>query len=220
MIDALFFLGDINKYISIVVGVLGLGIYFKVSTPIRFLVVYFVFVAVASVFSKMGNQVESNLELFYFYTLMEYVLLGKVFEQVLFAHDLKKNFIWLFHLLLSILVLYTFYFFDSGSLNTESGTLVSLLVIGFSIWFFTLFLNTSLPSFQYIALKWLIISVFLYHCVTLVVLLFGNHINNFVGDQDILVWIFRGLVIFCSKLIVLVVFIKLGIKMLKTGNAK
>jgi hypothetical protein len=196
--------------------------YKKSDKMMRKLAIYFL----VSCMVECGSTVvgtayhQNNLYFFHFFAAFEIFILAHFFfdfyEKLLVK--IQRN--WFVYLLLILVVGNSIFLQPIDTFNSYALTLVSVAIIGMSMYSFYLMLDKD-NFFPYQKeLKWLIISFFLLHCSTLMILLFSNKILEFSQDVQIIIWITRSTLILIIKLVQCYQSYKIYLKIKELGGVK
>ncbi len=196
---------------SVLIAILGLIYYWKIeSSALKLLIIYFVVAAAASLLGEIfAAQLGNNIFLYHFYSIAEFIVLGRAFG-LLFQNEFsKRRFNLIFWMLLFTIICNSLFIQGLDQFNSIASTAISCTVIVASILYFNLSLSNPFPSPEMVTIKWFLIGIFVYHAVTVVVLLFSNLLHNLESLNDIVVWAFRAVVVVLTKLVSLLALLNL-----------
>lgn len=151
----------------------------------------------------------NNLFFFHFFAIFEFIILTYFFQGFFKLMKSKVSLVPFFITICTLgLVANSLFFQTIDKFNSYSLTFVSACMITYSLYAFKLMIDGSSEMRKYNDLKWIIISVFIMHTVSVLVVFFSNAISGFSADSQMMVWTFRAVLILISKLILLYVFIQ------------
>lgn len=204
-------------YSSYVVGgvefltaLIALHLFTRLSFSLKVISVYVVMASCSEMLAvALANVGESNLFLYHVYVFLEFFFLS-VFFHYEFQRFGKSNHLKYFLPVGSFLIIANSIFIQPfNTFNSYSATLVGLLIIGYCIYYFLLSLEESNEDQLFNVLKWIVISIFIYQCVTIFILLFSNEIMEIRQEFHRIIWGFRSVILVIVKLIILFQFVKI-----------
>lgn len=183
-----------------------LGFYFITSTIID------------SIASGMAYYGENNLFILHFHTLFEFLILSIIYYKIIESISLKR-FISVFSIIGIILIIINSSFIQSiEEFNSYASGFVSISILGYSMIYFFQLLNNPSTSREEITLKWIIISIFIFHNVNFIALLFSNNLLSISSQYFSIVFLIRLIIIIISKLIILTQYILLSKHIYQTAR--
>jgi hypothetical protein len=208
--------------IAIIIACFYLFIYKKSDKMMRKLAIYFL----VSCMVECGSTVvgtayhQNNLYFFHFFAAFEIFILAHFFFDFYEKLLVKTQRNWFVYPLLALVVGNSIFLQPIDTFNSYALTLVSVAVIGMCIYSFYLMLenDNSFPFQQEI--KWLIVSFFLLHCSSSIVLLFSNKVLDFSQDVQMMIWITRSTLILSIKLVQCYQSYKIYLKIKELGGVK
>ena len=208
------YLYDIIANTSIIISVLlAILLIFQLNNLSLVLKVVGIYIIVSAsldiVSTSLYYQRENNLMFLHLFTLFEIVVLSYLFKILFRLFKSEVNVLY-FALPASIFIIINAFVIQGVyAFNSYSSVLSSILIIGFSIHFFFLILEIDVQNIRFITLKWFVICLFFYHSTSLIVMLFGNIIQDISREAQSYIWLFRSIVILATKLILSYYFINL-----------
>jgi len=196
--------------LSLLIAVVVLVIYPRLNYALKVIGIYAVIGACSDLLMLSFNYVsKNNIFLFHAYSVLEFFFLTIFFFQIF--RDLGKNQNEKYFLAvgLVLMILNSLFLQPLDVFNSYSLTFVSLVAIAYCITFFLLSLDKANASIEFKTIKWLIITIFLYHCVSIIVLLFGNKIQTLPIELNRIIWTSRAIILLVIKLMVCFQFFRL-----------
>lgn len=169
----------------------------------RKLAIYFLVSCIVECASTLIGIVlhQNNLYFFHFFAAFEIFTLAHFFFDFYEKLLVKAQRNWFIYPLFALVVGNSIFLQPIYTFNSYALTLVSVTVIGMSIYSFYIMLDKD-NFFPYQKeLKWLITSFFLLHCSSLMVLLFSNKILELSKEAQLMIWIARSSLILSIKLV-------------------
>ena len=155
--DTLYYLVLFDQLSSVLIAILGLIFYWNFDAPLKLLSIYYVITAAASLIGEVfAANLGTNIFVFHFYTIAEYVILGKVFVLLLKEYYAWQKVNLLYWSILVIIVSNSFFVQGFDQFNSISGTVVGFFLIVFSIVYFNHSLSNPNPTNQLNAVKWIL----------------------------------------------------------------
>jgi len=196
--------------LSTVLALLLIFKYHKLNFFLKVVGIYIIVGASIDIVSTaLYYEKENNLQFLHLFTLFEFVILSYLFKNLFELLKSKINILYLSIPSTIFIIINAWLIQNIESLNSYSSILSSIIIIGFCIHFFILILDIDIKNFQFITLKWFIICLFLYHSISIIVMLFGGIILSISRDVVTTIWGFRSVVIMATKIVISICFIKL-----------
>lgn len=196
--------------ISLLLAILIILKYHRLNSLLKVVGIYIIVGAsIDLVSTALYFKQQNNLKFLHLFTLFEFVLLSYLFYRLFKIYKSKFNLIYLSGLATAFIVGNTLIIQDIGSLNSYSSVLSSVLIISFCIHYFILILDKEEVDYQHTVLKWAVISLFIYHCTSLIVMFFGGVIFDISSEAVRAIWSFRILIILGTKVMLSYFFVKL-----------
>ncbi len=203
-------LTDVTVIISVLLAIGIITNFHKLSSTLKIVGIYLIAGAsIDIVASALSRKYESNLVFLHLFSLFEIVIISYLFKQLF--HVLKSKFN-VYHVAVpaTIFVIINSCFIQSIHIyNSYSSTLVSTIILGYSIYFFKSILDIEILNLQFKILKWFIICLFFFHSTSLIIMLFGNLFQEMSIEAQSSIWSIRALVIFVTKIIITYWFLRL-----------
>jgi hypothetical protein len=204
------------QIVSAMIAVIGLLIFIKLTRPLQIFVVYLIVAACTELLSFVfANKSMPNLYFLHAFTLMEFWFI------TIFFHDIVKsisNRVSLY----SILFLGQFAIITNSIIiqgvhefNTYSASFVSIIIILMSLMYFYSILDNIEEKIEQKTIKWFVIGLFFYHCVSLIVLIFSNQVISSTERTQTIIWTARVAIILSTKLIFFFALLNFSIQYIK-----
>lgn len=210
MLDFLIHTSYLVGGVAFLTALIALYLFPRLSLSLQIITV---FVVVASCSEMLGiaysTRGMSNIFIYHFYTFLEFFFLTIFFYQEYRRCHKKMPLILILTIGSVLIICNTIFIQPLDTFNSYSATLVSVAVLGYCIYYFMLTIDISEESKLPKIIKWIVISIFLFHCVSIVVLLFSNMIMEMEDKFHMIIWATRSVVILIIKLIILFQFVKL-----------
>lgn len=196
--------------ISAILALMIILRFHKLQPVLKVVGIYIIVSAAIDLVSfSLYKQVANNLRFLHLFTLFEFVILNHLFK-LLFRYFSSKLNVYYLAIPGTLFILFNTIFIQNiNSYNSYSSILVSTIIIGYCIHFFILILDIEVQNLQFRALKWFIICLFVFHSISLIIMLFGNMLHDVSIEAQSYVWGFRSIVIFVTKIILFICFIQL-----------
>lgn len=205
--------------ISTVVTILSLAIavvfvqkFKQLDSSLRKIAIYFIVSALTELLSLSVAYFlhQSNLIFFHSFAIFEILILGHFFFDYYkkMGVILPQNLI--LYSLVGLLVLNSAWIQPLNTYNSYGLTLVSVSIILFSLYAFYLMLEYDHLEVFSGSVKWLIATIFLMHCSSLMVVLFSNKILEMGKQTQLLIWLARALLILGIKTMQCIAIIRIG----------
>ena len=213
MIEFFDTIANITIILSSLLAIVLIVKYSKLNSSLKLVAIYIIGSASIDIVSTAFYEIqESNLLFLHLFTLFEIIVVSKLF-QLLYRRlnsTLKIEFI---AILVVIFVIFNSIFLQSlTEFNTYSSAVVSFVILGFCIYYFSLILENKIENYQFLVLKWFIYTLFFYHSISLIVMLLGNLINTMDKEFQVYIWTFRIIIILATKVVLIFYFSKLFLK--------
>lgn len=219
MIEFYELIGKITVALSTILALILIVNYRKLPYILKVVGIYIIVgAAIDIVATSLYYIQESNLVFLHLFTLFEIVILSHLFHVIFKRLKSKTNVYYIAIPATLLIILNTIFIQNIDMFNSYSSMLTSVIIIGFSIHFYLLSLEFHTPNFQFITLKWFVNCLFIYHSISLIVMLFGSVFHNISQESQSYIWIFRSTIILITKIILISCFLKLFLnnKNLKT----
>lgn len=182
----------------------------SLSHPLKIVGIYVIASASIDLVSTALYEIrESNLKFLHLFTLIEIILIGKLFQVLYISLKRRINMYYLLLPIILFIILNSAFIQPLHIYNSYSAALASISIIAMSIYFFYLILDFKAPNYDFIVVKWFIYTIFIYHSVSLIIMFLSNVINTLSKESQSFVWTFRILVILATKVILVLCFTKL-----------
>lgn len=209
-----------SLYSFICYGAIGLAVFIvillftqfsKLSPTFKIVTYYLALSAVTEVCALVTAKLYQVNNLFYFHIFapLELILLGWFFFDFYKKQGKDLPFTIIISPFVGLLILNSLFLQPYYTFNSYGLTLVGVLVIIMSLYAFYLMLEEDREIPLLFEIKWFMISFFIMHCSSLMVLFFSNMIMSLSKDQQLLIWIIRALIILIVKILQLYVSIRL-----------
>ncbi len=220
MLDSFYNIANVAVAVSFLLATVALYNFNRFNNILKLVSIYLVASAgidlVSLMFALNGLP---NLIFFHLFTLFEFIVLSVIFNAIFVEYDKKQWVKKLCYPVAALIVVNTAILQDFTSYNSISGTITSVLIIFYSIYYFYLLVDSSSVDEQSKLIKWFIICVFIYHSFTLIILLFSNQMVDISKETQAVVWILRSIVILLSKLVLLSFFLKFIYQSIKSKKS-
>ena len=189
--------------VSIVIALLILFRYKQIDKNMKSISQYLVISAIIEVISFVVGKCfhQNNLIFFHIFAPVEFFLLSQFFFGFYKKNDVKLPFSIIKIAFLSLLLINSFFIQPWNTYNSYGLTAVSIAVILMSLFAFYLMLEKDLKMPFLFEIKWLMISFFLLHCSSLIVVFFSNKILVLEHTQQLTVWRVRAFFMLITKLL-------------------
>lgn len=151
----------------------------------------------------------NNLIFFHIFAPLELILLGWFFFDFYKKYEIKLSFAKVVSPFIGLLILNSLFLQPYTTYNSYALTLVGLLVIAMSLYAFYLMLEEDREIPLLFEIKWFMISFFIMHCSSLMVLFFSNMILSLSKEQQLIIWVIRAFITLIVKLLQLYISIRL-----------
>lgn len=196
--------------VAFATALVALYLYPRLIYNLQLVCIYVVIASCSEMLAlAFANVAKSNIFIYHFYVLLEFFFLSIFFYQEF--RRFKKRIPLRIILIsgISLIVSNSIFIQSLDTFNSYSATLVSLVILGYCIYYFVLSLEGSNKNQLVKTLKWIVISIFLYHCVSIVVLLFSNVVMQMDVELQANIWGLRIIILLIIKLILLFQFIRM-----------
>ncbi len=147
--------------------------------------------------------------MFHYFSLVEFIFLSLFFFELFEKLGREKNVLWILIPGIILINCNAIYFQDLNTFNSNAATFVSIVVILYCLYYFYITIDPIIKSVPFNVIKWIVIALFIYHSISIIVLLFSNALLNIDVEKQYLVWAIRALVILGTKILVLSQFVRL-----------
>ena len=196
--------------LSTLTAVMALWIFPSINYSLKLLSLYLVVGTCVDVLSYAYSIKDlNNLFFFHFFSFFEFWILTFTFESLFFMIGKSINLKPVALIGRAIILLNSIFFQKLDTFNSYSATFVSIAVLTYCIYYFNLFLDNPSEMIQMRTIKWIVISVFLFHSVSVVVLLFSNIMLGLDEFSQNLVWTIRCSMILIIKFVLFITYFKL-----------
>jgi len=201
MTSVFLYFANFTTAYSILLGVLGLLIYFKSSHSARVFCTYlFVAGSIELVSFSFADSGINNLVFFHLFTFMELGLIGVFFSLIFRRLKVSFDIMYLVYPFLVLVILNSVFVQSIDSFSTYSSTVVSIAIIIGCIFIFSRLLERDLGRDSK-AVRWILSGLFIYHMGSIVVSLNADLLMNVDSDVQIIIWIIRTFIILLSKVL-------------------
>ena len=187
--------------LSLVIAVIFIRKFRQLDNSLQKIAIYFIVSALTELLSLSVAYFLhlSNLVFFHFFAIFEILILGHFFFDYYkkVGITLPQNLI--LYTLAGLLLLNSVWIQPLNTYNSYGLTLVSISIILFSLYAFYLMLEHDHLEVFSGSVKWLIATIFLMHCSSLMVVLFSNKILEMGKQTQLLIWLARALLILGIK---------------------
>lgn len=188
--------------LSLVIAVILIRKFRQLDNSLQKIAIYFIVSALTELLSLSVAYFLhlSNLVFFHFFAIFEILILGHFFFDYYkkVGITLPQNLI--LYTLAGLLLLNSVWIQPLNTYNSYGLTLVSISIILFSVYAFYLMLEHDHLEVFSGSVKWLIATIFLMHCSSLMVVLFSNKILEMGKQTQLLIWLARALLILGIKI--------------------
>ena len=205
MLSALLALAIIIRFNVLIYPLKLVGLYLIVSASID---------VVSTAFFSVAR---SNLFFLHFFSFFEIAFLSSLFYVIFKILKSKLPIIYIAIPATILVVLNSLFVQNFDELNSYASILVSIVVLGYCIHYFLLILEVRNLHPQFSTLKVFIYCLFLFHSMSLGFMVFGGFLENLSIESETIIWTFRAFVIFATKVVLMVSFIRLFLKNSKLG---
>ncbi len=208
--DLLILTSHIIGIIAFLTALIALYLFPRLIFSLKLLCIYVVIASSSeTVAMALVDVGKPNIFTYHFYVFFEFFFLS-----IFFYQEFRRNgkTLPLIPILIggtSLIIANTIFLQPLDTFNSYSATLVSLLMLVYCIYYFMLSLENSNESNLFNTLKWIVTSIFLFHCVSIVVLLFSNMIMKMEDVYNSAIWFTRSIILLAIKLIILYQFIRM-----------
>jgi len=210
MVESVEFIGMAIIAISTLLSILILYYFRILSNLLKVVGIYIIAgAAIEVIATALYYEGENNLKFLHLFTLFEFVILSHLFHQLFVLLKSKIKIYYVAIPVTAFIIINTLFIQDIKGYNSYSSTLTSIILLAYCIHFFILILDIEIKNYQFIILKWFVICLFLYHCISLIIMLFGNMFLDFSQEAQSYIWAFRSIIIFATKAILAFFFVKL-----------
>lgn len=206
-------IATVTTILSSLLAILLIIKYYTLNSSLKLVAVYLIGSAAIDIVSSAFFEIqESNLKFLHLFALFEIIVISKIFQLSYwnFKSHLKIEFIGIPVAL--FVILNTIFLQDLTIYNTYSLALVSIVILGYCIYYFFLLLDFNDSNFEFIVLKWFIYTLFFYHSISLIIMFLGNLLKTIDTESQVYIWLFRVFIILASKVILIFYFSKLFLK--------
>lgn len=206
-------IATVTTILSSLLAILLIIKYYTLNSSLKLVAVYLIGSAAIDIVSSAFFEIqESNLKFLHLFALFEIIVISKIFQLSYwnFKSHLKIEFIGIPVAL--FVILNTIFLQDLTIYNTYSLALVSIVILGYCIYYFFLLLDFNDSNYEFIVLKWFIYTLFFYHSISLIIMFLGNLLKTIDTESQVYIWLFRVFIILASKVILIFYFSKLFLK--------
>lgn len=209
------------QILSMMIAVVGLLIFQKLSKALQVFVVYLVIASCTELLSYLfAKRNVSNLYFLHAFTLLEFWFISIFFNRLVDFTKLKLSLNSVLLIGASLIIGNTVFLQGLDQFNSYSATFVSAIILLMCLVYFYNILESNEVGIESKTIKWFVIGLFFYHCVSLSVLIFSNHmIDTSVSTQSI-IWTTRAFLILATKLLYLIALCNYTFNYLKNYAAK
>ena len=198
---------EVINIISIVIAFVVLITFQKLSFPLRIFGYYLIIDCGTEILSSaLANNNYNNLVFFHIYTFLEFWFISIFFFHVLGI----KNKIYLFLTLFiveSLVIINSIFFQSIFEFNTYSSSLAIVIILTMCLFYFYKSLEYTIDDFEFKTIHKLIILLFFYECLSLMIILFSNHLVIAGKSYHLTVYGIRALIVLFIKIIYLFIYI-------------
>ena len=205
---------DLNLIIMIILSAYGLGFYRTCHIPLKiFIVLLCTSSCVALMSSQLGRVGVSNLFLFHFYAIVEFILFSWLYKLLFYRYCLSNNFFYLFiFTIVMILLINSLYIQPIDTFNSYSKSLVNFIFFIYALLFLlqTFKEKDTTEGTHY----WhpFNITILIYTAAGFMIYLFSDYMLRAVAtDTQLLMWtIFAGFTVLyhCAILYFLIQYVR------------
>lgn len=198
--------------LSLVIAVIFIRKFRQLDNSLQRIAIYFIVSALTELLSLSVAYFLHlpNLAFFHFFAIFEILILGHFFFDYYkkVGITLPQNLI--LYTLAGLLLLNSVWIQPLNTYNSYGLTLVSISIILFSLYAFYLMLEHDHLEVFPGSVKWLIATIFLMHCSSLMVVLFSNKILEMGKQTQLLIWLARALLILGIKIMQCIAILRIG----------
>jgi len=193
--------------LSLLCGVIILIVFPKLKDELRVLGVYFICsIGTDTLTALYASVSESNLHFIHWFIFAEFVILVKVFSILYSKRGISLPLPLIVGIGGALIIANSIFWETVNTVPTTSFTIVYLLFILCNLYFFSLLVGEIEQSMVQNALKWIMIAVFLYHCVSILVIFMHDLMEQLDQKQTVIVRNSRVTFMTFIRLIVLIQF--------------
>lgn len=188
--DLFFILGNVSTFI-VVIPILISVVRFKLLSAIQLKLVHFLILVliVESISNILWRKKINNLPIYHFYTIIEFLLIIRIYWNTLSQLFSKRLLIGVSIIFVVLAVLNTMFFQSIYVFNSNITTLLSILVILFSLSFF----YKTLKDVEYTALEknpmfWINSGFLIYFSSNLILFFINNYLFEGSTEASFLIW--------------------------------
>lgn len=206
---------EVIDIVSIVIASVVLIIYQKLSSPLRIFGLYLIMDCGTEILaSALANNNYNNLVFFHIYTFLEFWFISIFFFQVFSIKNKLYLFLSLF-IVESLVIINSIFFQSIYEFNTYSSSLVIIIILAMCLFYFYKSLENNIDDFEFKTIHKLIILLFFYECLSLMIILFSNHLVSAGKSYQLTIYGIRAVIVLFIKFIYLIIYIVYALK--KTG---
>lgn len=150
-----------------------------------------------------GEKGHNNLWFFHIFAFFELLLLSLFFEKISKELGHKNKLGWIYIPCLLFIIFNSIYIQPLDKYNSYSATLVSFVLIVFSVVIFRYLIEYS--GAHYGRFKYAVGGILLYHMTSIVILSSANLMMVYDEDSQLAIWVVRAMIILVTKLMFLYV---------------
>lgn len=153
--------------------------------------------------NAMADMGQNNLMYLHLFTLVELILLGSFFRSI--SRRISSNQVWkmIFTVLIFGVVGNSLFIQSLGKFNSYSSTACSIFILFTCVWYFTQSLSERVTR-RVRSIHWIVVGLFIYHSVSMVIMIFSNLLLQLESDGKAAIWITRAIIIVITKLLFII----------------
>lgn len=206
MIEVFHFFGECIIYFSVIISLFCVVMFSRLDSLFKIFAIYLIASGSIEILSNTVIALKgNNLMFFHFFSLIEIIVLSKFFERIFVQLEKNIPIRLIYVLAVAFVIANTIFLQPLDTYNTNSSTLVSLIIIGFSVTTFYFLLDDF--SKKYKSVKWLVAGLFIYHMTSIIILFAANVMLSFSKESQLNIWFLRAIIIFITKVIFFIIII-------------
>lgn len=203
-------IATVNVIIYFFLAILIIAKYSRLGFLVKFVGIYVIISAAIELVSFTLYQAGiNNMEFLHLYTLIEVAIVTHIFYIIYKAFGVKFDVRYLSYPTFVFIIINSLFVQNIDSYNSYGYVLSSALILGLSIYYFLLIIDKEAKNYNFVLVKWFIITLFLFHSISLIVMFFGDLLHGISKEIQSYVWTFRIIIILLQKIILSYCFIKL-----------
>lgn len=201
------------NFLGIIYGLMVVLIFFSLPKSQKTLVIIEIYLLVNIltdiISSSLAKKGLNNLFIIHIYSLIEFLFIGIIFYNLI-KNTRTRTIVKYATIIGSIfIILNSIFIQDFSEFNSYANGFASFVIIVYSLLYFSDLLNNPPQFFQESIIKWIMITVFIYHCISIIALLFSNYLLLVSPESMKVVFFIRLLVAISVTIICVYQFLRL-----------